>query len=29
MSERPIEACSFLCVHEDVVAKVQQNLPGD
>ena len=29
MSERPIEACSFLCVHEDVVAKVQQNFPAD
>ena len=27
MSERPIEACSFLCVHEDVVAQVQRNLP--
>ena len=27
MSERPIEACSFLCVHEDVVARVQQSLP--
>ena len=27
MSERPVEACSFLCVHEDVVAKVQKNLP--
>ena len=26
MSERPIEACSFLCVHEDVVAQVQKNL---
>ena len=29
MSERPIEACSFLCVHEDVVAQVRQNLPED
>ena len=30
MSERPIEACSFLCVHEDVVAQVRQHLPeGD
>ena len=29
MSERPIEACSFLCVHEDVVAQVQQNLPEE
>ena len=27
MSERPVDACSFLCVHEDVVEKVQQNLP--
>ena len=27
MSERPIEACSFLCVHEDVVARVRQHLP--
>jgi len=27
MSERPIESCSFLCVHEDVVEKVQRNLP--
>ena len=27
MFERPIEACSFLCVHEDVVARVQQSLP--
>ncbi len=27
MSERPIEACSFLCVHEDVVAQVQRSLP--
>ena len=27
MSERPIDACSFLCVHEEVVEKVQQNLP--
>ncbi len=29
MSERPIESCSFLCVHEDVVAQVRQNLPED
>lgn len=29
MSERPIEACSFLCVHEDVVAQVQKNLPEE
>ena len=29
MSERPIEACSFLCVHEDVVAQVKQNLPEE
>ena len=28
MSERPIEACSFLCVHEEVVAQVQRNLPA-
>lgn len=27
MPERTIEACSYLCVHEDVVEKVQQNLP--
>ena len=29
MSERPIEACSFLCVHEDVVAKVRGSLPEE
>lgn len=29
MSERPIEACSFLCVHEDVVMQVQNNLPEE
>ena len=27
MSEHSIEACSFLCVHEDVVAQVQRSLP--
>ena len=27
MSERPVETCSFLCVHEDVVAHVQSSLP--
>nr|MBR4280426.1 helix-turn-helix transcriptional regulator [Clostridia bacterium] len=27
MSERQVESCSFLCVHEDVVEKVQQSLP--
>ncbi len=27
MSERNIEACSFLCVHEDVVEKVRESLP--
>lgn len=27
MSERDVEACSFLCVHEDVVAQVQSSLP--
>ena len=27
MSERNIEACSFLCVHEDVVKKVRESLP--
>lgn len=27
MSERTIDACSFLCVHEDVVEQVQQSLP--
>lgn len=29
MSERNIESCSFLCVHEDVVAQVRRNLPED
>lgn len=29
MSERPIEACSFLCVHEDVVAQVRNSLPEE
>ena len=29
MSERTIEACSFLCVHEAVVAQVRQNLPQE
>ena len=29
MSERPIEACSFLCVHEDVVAKVRGSFPEE
>ena len=29
MSDRPIEACSFLCVHEDVVAQVQRSLPPE
>ena len=29
MSERPIEACSFLCVHEDVVDRVRQHLPEE
>lgn len=29
MSERPIDACSFLCVHEDVVAQVQSSLPEE
>ncbi len=24
-----IERCGFLCVHEDVVAKVQRELPGE
>lgn len=24
-----IEACGYLCVHEDVVAQVQEALPGD
>ena len=27
MSERIIDSCAYLCVHEDVVAKVQANLP--
>ncbi len=30
MSERmEIEACGFLCVHEDVVAKVQRDMPAE
>ncbi len=29
MSERTIESCSFLCVHEDVVAQVKRNLPAE
>ena len=31
MSERPtpIEACSFLCVHEDVVAQVKSSFPPE
>lgn len=29
MSERNIEGCSYLCVHEDVVTQVQQNLPQE
>ena len=29
MSERPIEACSFLCVHEDMVARVRQHFPAE
>lgn len=29
MSERNIESCSFLCVHEDVVAQVQRSLPEE
>lgn len=29
MSERPVEACSFLCVHEDVVAQVQSSFPAE
>ncbi len=29
MSDRPIEACSFLCVHEDVVAQVRQHFPEE
>lgn len=28
MSERNVEACSFLCVHEDVVAQVKTSLPA-
>ena len=27
MSERTIDSCAYLCVHEDVVAKVQAHLP--
>lgn len=29
MSERIVEACSYLCVHEDVVAQVQRNMPQE
>ena len=29
MSERSVETCSFLCVHEDVVAQVKNNLPEE
>ncbi len=29
MTERSIEACSFLCVHEDAVEKVRQNFPAE
>ncbi|MDD6052108.1 MAG: metalloregulator ArsR/SmtB family transcription factor [Clostridiales bacterium] len=29
MSERNIESCSFLCVHEEVVARVQKHLPEE
>ena len=29
MSERIVEACSYLCVHEDVVAQVQKNMPQE
>ena len=28
-AHEPIDTCGFLCVHEDVVAQVQQNLPGE
>ena len=28
MSERPVDTCAYLCVHEDVVEKVQQSLPA-
>ena len=24
-----IEACGYLCVHEDIVSQVRENLPGD
>ena len=27
MSERTVDSCSFLCVHEDVVEQVQHSLP--
>ena len=27
MSDRTIDACAYLCVHEDVVSRVQQSLP--
>lgn len=29
MAEMEVESCGFLCVHEDAVAQVQKNLPGD
>lgn len=29
MSEHHIESCSFLCVHEDVVAQVKSSLPEE
>lgn len=29
MSERPVDTCSFLCVHEDVVAQVKSSFPAE
>jgi len=29
MVEMEVESCGFLCVHEELVAQVQKNLPGD
>ncbi|MBQ4579291.1 MAG: helix-turn-helix transcriptional regulator [Clostridia bacterium] len=29
MSERSVDTCSFLCVHEDVVAQVKRSFPEE
>jgi ArsR family transcriptional regulator len=29
MSERPVDTCSYLCVHEDVVAQVRAHFPQE